>query len=128
MLFNSFPFLFVFLPATYCIFWRLKTKESRYIWLTITGYVFYSFWNYKFCALMAFSTLVSYFAGLGLLASAKPRIRRLCLVLPVTTDLLLLGFFKYTNFALASAASFASFFGYSLPQRSFSIILPVGMH
>lgn len=38
-------------------------------WLTVTGYAFYSFWNYKFCALMALSTLISYVAGLGFSAA-----------------------------------------------------------
>ena len=56
MLFNSLSFLYFFLPITYFVFWRLKKKNQRYVWLTITGYVFYGFWNYKFCALMAFVT------------------------------------------------------------------------
>jgi alginate O-acetyltransferase complex protein AlgI len=65
MLFNSISFLFVFLPAAYVGFWQLKKKNHRFIWLTLAGYIFYSMWNYKFCVLMAFSTLVSYFAGLA---------------------------------------------------------------
>ena len=68
MLFNSFVFLFAFLPVTYVVFWSLKTAQSRYVWLTITGYVFYGYWNPWFCLLMAFSTAVTSFAaGLGLL-------------------------------------------------------------
>ena len=56
MLFNSLAFLYVFLPVTYFVFWRLRSKTDRYIWLTLTGYVFYAFWDYRFCALMAAST------------------------------------------------------------------------
>jgi alginate O-acetyltransferase complex protein AlgI len=67
MLFNSLTFLYVFLPIAYIVFWRLQSRQQRYVWLTVTGYVFYSFWNYKFCALMALSTAISYFAGLGFL-------------------------------------------------------------
>ena len=37
MLFNSFVFLFGFLPITYLVFWALRTARARYIWLTITG-------------------------------------------------------------------------------------------
>jgi alginate O-acetyltransferase complex protein AlgI len=127
MLFNSLNFLFYFLPVTYFVFWRLVTKQQRYIWLTITGYVFYGCWNYKFCALMAFSTLVSYFAGLGLLAWTDPRLRKLCLVVPVTVDLLLLGFFKYASFALDSLKGAASWFDVSLDVPTLSIVLPVGI-
>jgi len=115
MLFNSLAFLFGFLPVTYLIFWWLKTRGSRYVWLTITGYVFYSFWNYKFCALMAFSTLVSYLAGLGLLHWSDARHRRLCLVIPIVTDLLLLGFFKYANFTIATYDSLAQWL--HIPQQ-----------
>src|SRR5690349_2781737 len=102
MLFNSYAFLFVFLPITYVVFWGLRTASARYVWLAITGYVFYSYWNPWFCLLMLFSTLVSYFAGLGFLKwDADPRKRKLCLVVPIVVDLALLGFFKYANFALA---------------------------
>ena len=45
------------------VFWALGSAKSRYVWLAITGYVFYGYWNPRFCLLMAFSTLVSYSAG-----------------------------------------------------------------
>ena len=43
MLFNSLAFLCAFLPITYLVFWRLRSKTDRFIWLTLTGYVFYGF-------------------------------------------------------------------------------------
>jgi len=76
MLFNSLQFLYFFLPITYVVFWKLTSKRQRYVWLTITGYVFYSFWNWKFCGLMALSTIVSYLAGLGFLTWESHRRRR----------------------------------------------------
>jgi alginate O-acetyltransferase complex protein AlgI len=105
MLFNSRVFLFAFLPVAYFVFWKLTSRHMRYLWLTITGYVFYSFWNYKFCAIMAFSTLVSYLAGIGFLLFHDRLRRKLCLILPIVVDLSLLGFFKYLGiwkFALGS--------------------------
>ena len=71
MLFNSFIFLFAFLPITYAVFWSLKSAQGRYVWLAVTGYVFYGFWDYRFCFLMAFTTLVSYSAGLSCLAMPR---------------------------------------------------------
>jgi alginate O-acetyltransferase complex protein AlgI len=103
MLFNSTVFLFLFLPVTYLVFWRLQSRNARYIWLAATGYVFYGYWNPAFCLLMAFSTLVSFSAGLGFLRWPEdPRMRKLFLAVPITVDLLLLGFFKYTNFLLGT--------------------------
>jgi alginate O-acetyltransferase complex protein AlgI len=127
LLFNSFIFLFAFLPVAYVVFWLLKTTRARYVWLTITGYVFYGYWNPWFCFLMAFSTLTSYSAGLGLARWTSPRARKLCLVIPITVDLSLLGFFKYANFAAASVGSLFGLFGVRAHVPHWNIILPIGI-
>src|ERR1022692_1933666 len=103
MLFNSFIFLYAFLPVTYGVFWLLKTKEHRYLWLTAASYVFYGYWNWKFCFWMALSTLISFGAGRGLARFEDEARRRLCVGIPVTLDLVILGVFKYTNFLLQTA-------------------------
>jgi alginate O-acetyltransferase complex protein AlgI len=127
MLFNSFVFLCAFLPVTYVVFWALRTAQTRYVWLAITGYVFYGYWDPRFCLLMAFSTLVSYLAGLGFLRYQTPRARKLCLVVPIAVDLTLLGFFKYAGFALTTAKQTAHLFGQDIPLPNLDIILPVGI-
>jgi len=130
VLFNSLPFLYLFLPITYFVFWRLNTKNQRYFWLTLTGYVFYGFWNYKFCALMAFSTAVSYLAGLGFLRWSGPehrRQRKLCLVVPIVIDLALLGFFKYFNFTLETVNATGRLLGLDVQAPRFDVILPIGI-
>ncbi len=128
MLFNSFVFLVLFLPVTYTVFWLLRNAAQRYVWLTVTGYVFYGYWNPKFCLLMAFSTIVSYAAGRGFLEwPDDPRRRKLCLVVPITVDLLLLGFFKYANFALRSIGDLSAFAGHPIPVAHFDIVLPIGI-
>jgi alginate O-acetyltransferase complex protein AlgI len=127
MLFNSLTFLFLFLPVAYLGFWKLRTKDQRYVWLTFAGYVFYASWNYKFCALMAFSTLVSYGAGLGMLRWQTPWLRKLCLVLPISIDLLLLGFFKYVNFGLLTWFDLARLLEHPVTVHFMDILLPVGI-
>ena len=114
MLFNSLVFLYLFLPITYVVFWQLRTQRQRYVWLTTTGYVFYSFWNYKFCALLAFSTIVSYLGGLGLRRWTDPARRKTCLVLSVCSDLAVLAFFKYADFGLSSFAMASRWAGFEL--------------
>src|SRR5215210_6700786 len=115
MIFNSLSFLFLFFPLTYFGFWQLQTKQERYRWLTLTGYAFYSFWDIRFCALMLFSTIVSYVAGLGMLRwDDHPSRRRLCMIAAVAMDLSLLGFFKYANFGLENVAGLARLLGYDV--------------
>jgi len=128
MLFNSVVFLFVFLPVTYLVFWSLHKASARYVWLAATGYVFYGYWDPRFCLLMAFSTVVSYLAGLGFLRyDNDPRKRHLCLVLPITVDLALLGFFKYANFLTGTVKDAAGVLGLDLPIPVLNVVLPVGI-
>jgi alginate O-acetyltransferase complex protein AlgI len=127
MLFNSYIFLFAFLPVTYLMFWSLRSPSARYIWLASTGYVFYGYWNPWFCLLMAFSTIVSYCAGLGFLSVKSERGRRLCLVVPVTVDLLLLAYFKYAGFLMATAESASTAIGLPWHVAIPDIVLPVGI-
>ena len=112
MLFNSLIFLFAFLPVAYGVFWMLRTTLQRHIWLTLTGYVFYGYWDPRFCLLMAFTTLVSFTAGRGLLATNDPRRRKWLMVVPITVDLSLLGYFKYAGFFSRSLNDFADLFGW----------------
>jgi alginate O-acetyltransferase complex protein AlgI len=127
MLFNSLVFLYAFLPVTYLVFWRLKRKEDRWVWLALTGYVFYAAWDYRFCALMATSTIVAFLAGLGLRRWTDPQRRRLCLIAPITIDLALLGFFKYASFALDTANRTAAWLDVPLHLSGPDIVLPVGI-
>ncbi|HEY8795972.1 MAG TPA: MBOAT family O-acyltransferase [Gemmatimonadaceae bacterium] len=127
MLFNSVVFLFGFLPIAYVVFWSLRTTRWRHIWLALTGYVFYGYWNPWFALLMLFSTLVSYSAGLGFLRWSDPRRRKLCLVVPVATDLALLGFFKYANFGLDTAEASLRLMGKNALLPRLNIVLPIGI-
>lgn len=128
MLFNSDVFLFLFLPVAWFVFWLLKTKRQRHVWLTVTGYAFYAGWNWKFCFLMLFSTLVSYGAGLMFLREGlTDRDRKRVVIVPVVVDLLLLAFFKYANFAVDSFAVVRAFAGHAGASRHFDITLPIGI-
>lgn len=126
MLFNSTVFLFLFLPITYLVFWSLRSKNSRWVWLTLTGYVFYGYWNPWFCLLMLFSTLVSYLAGLGFLRWTGRRERRLLLIAPVVADLALLGWFKYADFAIETFNWGLGWTGRP-PLAPLNILLPIGI-
>ncbi len=125
MLFNSFVFLFAFLPVTYVVFWSLWNAQQRYVWLAVTGYVFYSWWNPWFCLLMAFSTLVSFFAGLVMLRTTSQQVRRLALIVAICVDLSLLGFFKYANFGMETVQALLPWVGSDIRLPT-ELLLPTG--
>jgi len=76
---------------------------------------------------MAFSTVVSYISGLAIASAASPRRRKVFLILPVTIDLLLLGFFKYFNFGLRSVLTVAEWLKLPFHTQAIDIVLPVGI-
>lgn len=123
MVFNSWIFLLAFLPVVYALFWLAQTRQQRYVLLTVSGYVFYGYWDWRFCFLLLFSSLVSYTVGLAIQRRTDPRARRALMVLAVGVDLTLLGYFKYYDF-------FASSLDALLPGRPLPllhVILPIGI-
>ena len=123
MVFNSDVFLFAFLPAVFALFWLSRTKRARYVLLGLAGYVFYGWWDWRFCFLLLFSTVVSFLTGLAIDGSRDERIGRRWMGLAVSVDLSLLGFFKYYNFAAANVRSLVS--GVHLPILH--VVLPIGI-
>ena len=123
MVFNSNIFLLVFLPVVFSLFWLARTKQQRYVLMTAAGYVFYGYWNWRFCFLLLFSSLISFFVALRLVKSPTQRGRRCWLGVSVSADLAILTYFKYYNFFADSARLCFP----RLPLPVLHVILPIGI-
>ena len=128
MLFNSIDFA-VFLPIVFLLYWWVggKSVQRRNVILLVASYVFYGWWDARFLVLIAFSTLVDYFVGIGLERTMDPRRRKHLLWTSLAINLGLLGYFKYTNFFLESFVDAFSLFGADFHIARLNIILPVGI-
>src|ERR1700679_716998 len=98
MLFNSYPFIFVFLPIALAGYFasRRLGQVAPVIWLALASLVFYSFSNWPFVALLLASIAFNYLVGWLLISrrlQAGPRFA--VLTVGVSCDLLVLGIFKY---------------------------------
>ena len=127
MLFNSYVFLFAFLPVTLCFWWLLKNVYVRLIALTLLSYFFYSWWNWKFVPLMIASTTVDYIAGQKIVSADSPRRRKAWLACSMTFNLLVLGFFKYFDFFAHNANRLLTMAGTDWQLPILAITLPVGI-
>ncbi|MBN2120818.1 MAG: MBOAT family protein [Candidatus Omnitrophica bacterium] len=127
MLFNSYVFIYAFLPVTLIGYYLIKDNEKKLLWLTVCSYYFYSFWNFNLAFLILFSTLVDFIAGKKIHNSNSQEKRKLWLILSILTNLGLLGFFKYFNFFLDSFEKAFYLFGLKLDAPHFNIILPIGI-
>lgn len=132
MQFNSYDFL-LFFPLVLMVYFIIPAK-IRYIWLLISSYFFYMCWNPKYAILIAFSTVVTYLCGLILEKAnfledeeKKRKNKKLCIFAGIVINLAVLFVFKYTGFLMDSLNSLFSFLNITLIERSFDIILPVGI-
>ena len=128
MLFNSLDFAF-FLPIVFFCYWFILSFNLKVqnFFLLIASYIFYGWWDYRFLSLIIFSTLLDYFAGIFMGKEEDEKKRRLILLISLTGNLGLLGFYKYFNFFITEFSETFSFFGVQLDSWSLQIILPVGI-
>jgi alginate O-acetyltransferase complex protein AlgI len=127
MLFPTFGFLLFFLvvaAAMMALDGNFALKKAA---LVVASYYFYAQWDWHFCFLLAFSTTVSYAAGLLIGGSTNRRVRRVVLGTAVTLHLLLLGVFKYFDFFVLSANQLAHLLGLEHELPFIEVILPVGI-
>ncbi len=123
MLFNSFIFIFAFLPATLFLFFyaaRYSHKIALSI-LFIASLIFYGWNDYNALPLLlgsiSINFLIGYWMGISLVDKKK-----YCLWIGVIFNLSLLAYFKYTNFFIdnINAAMHVS-------VSEYNIILPIGI-
>ena len=97
------------------------------MFIVISSYVFYGWWDWRFLSLIVFSTLLDYSLGLFIFKQDDKKKRKVLLSLSIVANLGLLGGFKYYNFFLDNFVTAFSFFGKELSPHSLTIILPVGI-
>ncbi|MBN8201508.1 MBOAT family O-acyltransferase [Bacillus sp. NTK034] len=101
MIFNSYEFIFAFLPAVWIGYFLLNKWQLffvRNVWLVISSLFFYSWWNPVYLPLISASMLINYYIGTLLgKASSQPR-ARLLLTVGITANLAALGYYKYYDF------------------------------
>ena len=120
MLFNSYPFLLVFLPAALCVQALVErfSPRIRLQSLLALSFIFYGYWDWRFVPLMAASILVN-FAIIRLFAARQPPF---LIAVAIAMNLAVLGVFKYTNFV---GANLGWLLGRPMPH--FDIALPLGI-
>lgn len=105
MLFNSFEFIFAFLPAVFIIYFLLN--RARFIlaskaWLVGSSLFFYSWWNVAYLPLILISMFFNYTVG-SLLAKEHSRTnRKTVLTVGIIFNVGLLAYFKYSDFFITN--------------------------
>jgi len=125
VLFNSYEFV-IFFAVVLALYWSLPARWRIYL-LLAASYVFYASWDYRFLSLILLSTVIDFASGLAIHSTADPRRRRLFLILSMSADLGILGFFKYYNFFVANLRELLTHLGVTTHLGTLDLILPLGI-
>jgi len=125
MVFNSLTFL-IFLAIVLPLYYRLKHRGQN-IMLIMASYVFYGWWDYRFLALLIFTTLFDFACALKIEGESRPGYRQRWLAASIVSNMTVLGIFKYYNFFSASLESALAPFGIHLDFPVLHLILPLGI-
>lgn len=126
MLFNSFAFIFLFLPLSLGGYFVLA-KANRHVlaraWLVVSSLIFYGYWNFSYVPLLLISIALNFVFGM-LIRSQEygSRLSTFYMMLGVGINLALLAFYKYTKLFL-STLNYWHVTNVAVPD----IVLPLGI-
>lgn len=128
MLFNSIAFA-IYLPIVFLLYWFVLNKSLRTqnLFLLVSGFVFYGWWDWRFLLLLVGMAVSNYFIGISIESSETERKSKSWLIIGLVVNIGVLCIFKYFNFFIESFIDFIYLFGYNLPHSSTRIVLPVGI-
>ena len=126
MLFNSFAYLFLFLPIVLYVYYTLNRYGSAMAarcWLVGASLFFYGYWNPIYLPLISGSVVVNYIIGAALGRNLPGLMKRKTLLIGgVFFNLSLLGFFKYTDFMITNVNQFTG-----MNVQTLCLVLPLAI-
>lgn len=126
MLFNSLTFV-VFFVLVLSVYWTLRSWEARKNVLLVASYIFYGAWNPPFALLLFATTALDFVLAARIAAAPDPRRKKYWLVASVTSNLSMLGFFKYGNFLLENFQWLLARGGIAYQPPHLDVFLPIGI-
>ena len=119
MIFSSASFLFAFLPCVAIVYYLLRSRTARNVFLTLVSLFFYAWGEPWFVLVMLLSIVINWFIALRIGAGEH---KKAWLVVGLVCDLGLLAVFKYLGFLMENVNWI---FHLSLPVPQ--IVLPIGI-
>ena len=124
MLFNSYIFLFGFLPAALAIFYglrRLGWLDASVASLMVASVAFYAYWRPGDTVILIGTIIVNYAVAKSM-ANAMARQSKMFLIFGICVNLGLLIYFKYFDFLATNVAALS---GFEYAARH--IVMPIGI-
>ena len=131
MVFASMQFIWIFLPMTLVLYYILKLTGKQVLLnllLLLASILFYAWGEPRYIILLFVSVMINYLGGLFIEAAGeRPGLKRAALSVTVALNLLLLGYFKYYNFAAENINALFGALGAGAVMPVRNIVLPIGI-
>lgn len=124
MLFNSLQFL-IFLPLVVALYYLLP-QRFRWILIFVASCYFYMAFVPKYILILFLIIIIDYCSAL-IIEQLQGRMRLVCLVMSLLSNIALLCFFKYFNFINYNLDQIFHLFGQDFRSFNFEVILPIGL-
>lgn len=125
MLFNSYLFLFVFLPVSLGLYYFLRTsygKEASFVVLVLASLIYYAYWKIIYLPILLISIVGNYGLGLSIARSGTQKRKKIFLILGIALNLCALAYYKYANFFLDNLETITG-----TSYSSVNILLPLAI-
>lgn len=126
MQFTSVVFI-VFLTIVFGMYWLARKPGPQNAMLLVASYVFYGWWDYRFCLLILISSLIDYGVGRRIACVESGLRRRRWLYVSLLSNLSLLCVFKYYGFFAENLQVLGQSVGWNFSALTLNVILPVGI-
>lgn len=123
MVFSSLLFVFLFFAITMLVYRFSATLDKKNMVLLVASLIFYAWGGPRYLVLLLLMSLISWGSAILLYQYRQDRnMKKLWLILGVSLQLGLLGYFKYAGFLLGNLQKITGF-----PEKIPQIVLPIGI-
>ena len=126
MLFNSIEFI-VFFVFVLSIISIIKMRKYQYVFLLLLSYFFFYFSSNYLITLLIFSTVLDFYIAKQIWKTKDQGKKKILLAISLAGNLGLLGFFKYTDFAIMQFNILGNYFDLASEISFLELALPIGI-
>lgn len=123
MVFNSYAFIFAFLPATLFFYYALAKvkRELALFFLLFAGLAFYGYWEIDFLPLLTSSILINFSFSKIIANINEKNLKKVTFISAILFNIALLSYYKYTDFLIGVINDFGG------NLEPLGLILPLGI-
>jgi len=128
MFFTSIAFA-IFLLLVFILYWFVfnRNLKSQNLFLLISSYFFYGWWDWRFLFLLFFISASNYIIAIQIQKTGQEPLRKFIFIVGLVINIGALVIFKYFNFFIDGMVHLVSFLGIKVNLQTLNIILPVGI-